>query len=227
MKEVKERSKGEDSLMLTDMSPAGSTPQMADETQRSVWRYLLWAILAAPALALLGRYLSGHAAYAEAMHTSGEFAARLLVCVLLISPLRRLFPTFRWSAALWRHRRAFGVATCGYTLLHAVVYLAETGALAIWLGDLAQPAYWTAWAGALMFVALAATSNDAAQRRLGMRWWRRLHGLIYTAALLSALHWYMADNALGAVLAHALPIIVLRVLAQWRTHSTPAGAAKP
>ncbi len=211
--------------MLGDVG-AASTPQMADETPRSVWRYLLWAILVAPALAMLGRYLSGHADYAEALHTSGEFAARLLVCTLLISPLRRLFPKSRLSGALRRHRRSFGVAACGYTLLHAAIYLVETKALAIWLGDLEQPVYWTAWVGALMFLALAATSSDIAQRRLSMRWWQRLHSLVYVAALLSAVHWYMVHNALGAILVHALPIVVLRVLAQWRTHSTPADAAK-
>ena len=206
---------------------ATSTAQMADHAPRSVWRYLLWAILAAPASAMLGRYLAGHADYAEAMHASGEFAARLLVFTLLISPLLRLFPNARWCAALRRHRRSFGVATCGYALLHAMIYLVETQALGIWLGDLSQPVFWTAWAGALVFLAMAASSSDAAQSGLSMRWWGRLHSLVYLAALLSALHWYLVDNALGAVLVHALPVIVLRVLSQWRMHSTPPDAAKP
>ena len=203
---------------------------MVDETLRSVWHYLLWAILAVPALAILGRYLTGHVDYSEAMHASGEYAARLLVWVLLISPLRRLFPKSRWSGWLLRHRRYFGVATFGYALLHAVIYLIETKTLAVWLGDLPQPVFWTAWAGTLMFSILAATSNDAAQvspTGSTRRWWQRLHRLVYVAAILSALHWYMVDNALGTVLVHALPIVVLRVLSQWRTHSASADAAKP
>ena len=198
---------------------------MVDEPPRSVWRYLLWAVLAAPALAISARYLTGHADYGEAMHASGEFAARLLVCALLISPLRRLFPKSRWSAWLQRHRRYFGVATCGYALLHAAIYLGETRSLGVWLNDLPQPVFWTAWAGALMFLALTATSNDASQRLLGMGWWRRLHGLVYVAALLSGLHWYMVDNALGTVLVHALPVVVLRVLSQWRPPTEPQGGA--
>ena len=198
--------------------------KMTHETLRSVWHYLLWAILAAPALAIFGLYLADHADYDEALRASGEYAARLLVWVLLLSPLRRLFPKSRWSGWLLRHRRYFGVATCGYVLLHAVIYLVETKTLAVWLGDLPQPAFWTAWAGALIFLALTAASNDAAQlsptgaTRL---WWQRLHRLVYLAALLSALHWYMVENALGTVLAHALPIIVLRVLSQWREHAAP------
>ena len=206
------------------------TYRMVAETPSSVWRYLLWAVLAAPALALLGRYLTDHADYDEAMHASGVYAARLLVGVLLISPLRRLLPRSRWSGWLLRHRRYFGVAACGYALLHAVIYLIETKTLAVWLDDLPQPAFWTAWAGALACLVLAASSNDAAQfssPRQIRRWWRRLHRLVYVAAVLSALHWYMVDNALGAVLVHALPIIVLRVLSQWRTHSVPVPADKP
>src|SRR5690606_25627523 len=47
----------------------------------------------------------------------------------------------------------------------------------------------------LVLTAMAATSTDGMARRLGSRRWRRLHRLIYPAALLAVIHFFMQTKA--------------------------------
>src|SRR5690242_19777174 len=54
----------------------------------------------------------------EILHRSGEIAVWSLGSVLVLSPLRTLFPQSRVVGALNRHRRAIGVTACIYGLLH-------------------------------------------------------------------------------------------------------------
>ena len=48
------------------------------------------------------------------------------------------------------------------------------------------------WLALALFVPLAATSSDIATRALG-RSWKRLHRLVYPAAILTFLHWVLAS----------------------------------
>ncbi len=119
-------------------------------------------------------------------HVSGEWALRLLLASLAVSPLRRLTG---WSA-LAPCRRTLGLLAFGYASFHLAVYVGlehffEAAAI---LEDVIERPYVTA--GTLAFLCLlplAVTSTRGWQRRLGARW-VRLHRLAYVAAIAAVLH---------------------------------------
>lgn len=150
----------------------------------------LWALLAVPAAVIFYRYATGAMVYGEVVHASGEWAAGLLVATLAVTPVRLAFQGARWPLWLIRRRRALGVATFGYALIHTLVYLARKADWARIVEEGLEPGLLTGWIALVVFAALALTSNDASVRRLG-RGWKRLHRLVYLGAALSFAHWLL------------------------------------
>lgn len=91
-----------------------------------------------------------------------------------------------------RRRRDFGLASFAYAAGHTLIYLAEKASLDAILVDLDLPDILVGWLALALFVPLAATSNNIAVRALG-RSWKRLHRLVYPAAILTFLHWVLAS----------------------------------
>ena len=117
----------------------------------------------------------------------GETTLRLLLLSLALTPLRILFG-WGWQMTL---RRLLGLFAFFYVCLHLSVWVVldhffdwhEMGA------DIVKRPYITV--GMLAFtllVPLAATSTTAAIKRLGGARWRRLHRLVYVAAVAGCLH---------------------------------------
>ena len=120
----------------------------------------------------------------------GDWSLRMLLIALAVTPVRRLTG---WSA-LARLRRMLGLFAFAYVTLHLLAYVAfdqffdwpSIGA------DIVKRRY--ILVGVTTFVmlsALAATSTDGMVRRLGPRRWRALHRLVYAAAPLAVLHYFM------------------------------------
>jgi methionine sulfoxide reductase heme-binding subunit len=150
---------------------------------------LFAALLALPWALLAAGYWLERLFYGEVVHESGEWAIRLTMAALLVTPLRRLFPRHAWTAWLVERRRYLGVAAFVYALLHAGVYVHRAG-LATTLGEAVELGLLTGWLALLIFLPLAATSNDASVRRMGLAW-KRLHRFVYLAAVLSFAHWVL------------------------------------
>jgi len=151
----------------------------------------LWAVLAAPAVATVARQATGAISYGEAIHESGEWAVRLLIAVLAVTPLRAAFPRAGWMRWVARRRRDLGVATFGYALLHLAVYLhRKAEAPGLVLREAADPGMAVGWIAFMLFAVLAATSNDASVRLL-KRAWKALHRWVYPAAALTVGHWVL------------------------------------
>ena len=89
--------------------------------------YLLWAVLALPAVPMLIGLNAGRQDLDLLLHPSGEFSARLMLAALMITPLRMMFPQVRWIGWLARHRRSLGVAAFGYAAFHTLVYIVDMG----------------------------------------------------------------------------------------------------
>ena len=177
-----------------------------------VW---FWLLLSVPALPMLWELSSGTDAAARLLHTTGEFAARFLIVALAITPLRLIFPNAGWLRWLARRRRAVGVAAFGYAALHTVLYVVDTATLRdLWMEFFAF-GIWTGWAAMAIFIPLAVTSNDAAQRLL-RHGWSRLHRVVYGAAILTLLHWIFIHNELGPALVHFVPLAGLEVYRVFR-----------
>jgi len=179
---------------------------------------LLWLVCAAPAVALLvGAVLDKLGANpAEALiQETGEWALRWLWLTLAISPLRDVASV----PALLRYRRALGVTTFVYALLHFLAYAWLDKGLVLddIVRDVLKRNFILVGVLALLLMTpLALTSFNAAIRAMGGRRWQALHKLVYAVALLGLLHFYWkksAKNDVGEVMVYA---VILAVLLGWR-----------
>jgi methionine sulfoxide reductase heme-binding subunit len=196
-----------------------------------------WALAALPALLLANQVLRGTLGTNPLeilVRRPGHWALVLLTCVLGLTPLRHaLVAISRWRGSHWGRRfsdwnwlvylrRPLGLAS----FVHATAHLA----LYAWLDldlewhefvqDLqSKPCVLAGIAAFLLLVPLAVTSTNAWMRRL-KRNWKRLHWLVYPAALLAALHfiWLSKPGVIdpcgyaGAIVA----LLAYRVVARWR-----------
>jgi len=151
-------------------------------------------------------------------HRTGDWALRLLLACLAMTPLRRLLDR-AWPI---RFRRLLGLYAFFYASLHLSVYvvLDLAGDWAHLLEDIAKRPYITvgfsAW---LLLVPLALTSTRGWMRRLGRRW-GQLHRAAYVAAALGVVHFYWGVKAdVREPLHYAGVLAVLfgiRGIARWR-----------
>ncbi len=127
------------------------------------------------------------------LHGTGDWALRLLLVTLAITPLRRITGWRR--PVLWR--RMLGLFSFFYALLHFTIWLVLDREL-MWdlvLEDLSKrPFIMVGFTALLILLALAVTSNALSMRRLGANW-KRLHRLAYLAALLGILHYWWLVKA--------------------------------
>lgn len=170
----------------------------------------LWVVLAIPGALILQRYGSGAMSYGEFIHWSGDISVWLLIATLAISPLRR---AIRGSVSVWlgARRRDFGVATFGYAAGHLGAYLVRKADPGLIWKEGAEPGLLTGWIALAMLLALAVTSNDASVRWLKAGW-KRLHLLVYAAAILTAAHWILTAYDPAWAWIHAGAIVVLLAL---------------
>ena len=167
-----------------------------------------WLLLAIPALLMLRRYASGELIAMDMLHPTGEWAARLMIFAMVLSPLVSLLgprPLLNW---LVQRRRALGVAAFVYSVLHLLFYVIDMGNLEDILAEFWALGIWTGWAAMLLFVPLALTSNDASMRRLKAGW-KQLQRLVYPAAVLVLVHWIFIHNKLIPALVHFVPLVLL------------------
>ena len=153
------------------------------------------------------------------LHPSGEFAARFMIIAMMITPLRMLFPKAGFLAWLARRRRWIGVAAFGYAALHTIFYVVDMGSLKLILDEFRALGIWTGWAAFAIFIPLAITSNDTAQRWLLGRW-KQLQRFVYPAAVFTLVHWIFVHNNIGPAMVHFLPLAILEV---YRIRKTTAG----
>ncbi|WP_237489016.1 ferric reductase-like transmembrane domain-containing protein [Tsuneonella aeria] len=187
-------------------------------------RPLLWLVLALPALWIAWRWLATPDAYGfgHAIGDSGDWAAWLLLATLAVTPVRLAFR--KSSIAVWaiRRRRDLGVASALYAAGHTLIYLVDKGAAELVLTEAAGADMLTGWLALALFIPLAATSNDVSVRAL-KRGWKRLHRLVYPAAILVFAHWALAafDPTVAYIHIAILALIEgARIALQWRQSVT-------
>lgn len=166
--------------------------QKLNNILRIIPAWTLYPILFVPAFWMLYLGLSNQLGADPAKELElflGEFALKLLVVVLLITPLRNLF-----NLNLVKFRRAIGLMAFYYVVMHLAVYLFLDQQL--WwdaiVKDITKRPYIIVGVVALVgMIPLAATSNNWAIRRLGPIKWRKLHWMTYGIAILGAGHFVM------------------------------------
>ena len=187
-------------------------------------RPFLWMVLALPGAWILSRWAATPQLYGfgHAIGDSGDWAAWLLLLTLAVTPLRLLFRKRKWTIWLIRRRRDLGVASFAYAAGHTIIYVADRVSFDAILSDLALPEMLVGWLALALFIPLAATSNDIATRALG-RSWKRLHRLVYPAAILTFVHWALAafDPTTAYIHIGVLAVIeIVRIALQRRQRVT-------
>ncbi len=146
---------------------------------------------------------------------SGEWALRLLLITLTVTPLRRL-TGLHW---LLRLRRMLGLFAFAYAFSHFAIYLWLDQFFdwyAIALDILDRPFITVGFAAFVLLIPLAATSNNAAIRRLGGRRWQSLHRSTYAIAIFAVLHfWWLVKADISRPLLYAVILAVLLGLRGW------------
>jgi methionine sulfoxide reductase heme-binding subunit len=169
---------------------------------------VFWLLLSIPALLMIAGFLSGNVIAMDLLHPTGEWAARLMIVAMILSPLVAILGTKRWLVWLVQRRRSLGVAAFCYAVLHLIFYLIDMGNLDDILAEFWALGIWTGWAAMLLFVPLAITSNNASMRALKAGW-KKLQWLVYPAAVLVLVHWIFIHNNLGPALVHFIPLMAL------------------
>ena len=171
---------------------------------------LLWALLALPAAHILYRWRAEQLWPDELVAPTGEWAARMIIFALMMTPLSMLLPRAQPVKWLLRHRRSFGVAAFGYALLHLAFYVGEMETIRNLLAEFQALGIWTGWAALALMLPLALTSNDSAVRALQGAW-KKLQRLAYPAALLTLVHWIFVHNGKAEALLHFAPLVLLQL----------------
>ncbi len=149
----------------------------------------------------------------------GDWALRLLLITLALTPLRR---ATRWPG--WtRHRRLIGLLAFFYATLHLLVYgVLDQFFWGFQWSYLARdvfkrPFMLAGVAAFLLLVPLAVTSTRGWRKRL-RRHWKTLHRLIYPAAVLAVVHYFMMlkGHKTVAVVHGGILVLLLLARVRWR-----------
>lgn len=170
---------------------------------------VVWALGALPLALLVWDTLGGGLGIdpvRDIEHRLGRTAVYFLVASLCVTPLLRLA-----RVNLMKFRRPLGLLAASYAGLHLLAWVVLDMGLR-WeqaLKDIARRPYLTIGMAALaILLILAATSSNAAIRRLGARRWGTIHRLVYLAAPLALFHWLLAHKIWPAK-----PLLILGAVA--------------
>ncbi len=163
-----------------------------NSTTRRVPTWALYIALAVPAVwltyALFTNQL-GSDPIRTYEHEIGEWALKLIIAGLMITPLRDWF-----KLNLVKFRRAIGLMAFLYAFLHLAAYLwLDQGFIVseIWKDIVKRPYITFGMASVLMMLPLALTSNNLSIRKMGPAKWNKLHKLVYLAGIGAVMHFLL------------------------------------
>jgi sulfoxide reductase heme-binding subunit YedZ len=124
----------------------------------------------------------------EITDQTGIWTLRLLLVTLAVTPARRLTG---WNRLI-QVRRMLGLFAFFYASLHFLTYL--------WLDQffafediiddvMERPFITVGFTSFVLLIPLAITSTTAMIKRLGGKWWQRLHRLVYATAIGGVVHY--------------------------------------
>lgn len=187
--------------------------------RRKLLKPIAFLLCALPFIALVGQAVSGSFSanpIEDITHQTGEWALRLLLLTLAVTPVRRFFG-WTWAAPL---RRMLGLFAFFYASLHFFTWLlldhgllpgqdAEWGLIIEDIVD--RPFITVGFAALVLLVPLAITSTNDMVKRVGAKNWKRLHKLVYPIGILAVLHfvWLVKADLLEPLIYAALLALLL------------------
>ena len=128
------------------------------------------------------------------MDNMGEMALRLIVLTLFISSLSE-FKKFRFLIDV---RRMIGLFAFFYVSCHFLTYIALDHFFDVTFiikDILKRPFITFGFISFVFLIPLVITSPKKMLKKLGFKVWKKIHYLIYPAAILSSIHFYMLVRA--------------------------------
>ena len=128
------------------------------------------------------------------MDNMGEMALRLIVLTLFISSLSE-FKKFRFLIEV---RRMIGLFAFFYVSCHFLTYIAldHFFDMSFIIKDIIKRPFITfGFISFIFLIPLVITSPKKMLKKLGFKVWKKIHYLIYPAAILSSVHFYMLVRA--------------------------------
>ena len=156
------------------------------------------------------------------IRATGDWALRLMCLALAVTPLRQALAL----PALARWRRMVGLFAFFYASVHLLSYAVFD--MGLDLGDILaditkRPFILVGTLTFLLLLPLAATSWNGAVRRMGAARWKKLHRLVYLAALTMLLHFFWmraGKNNFAEVLVYAAFVALLLGWRIWQRRLT-------
>ena len=172
---------------------------------------IVFVIALIPFLVLLIRILQndlGPDPVQELSLETGEWTLRFLIIALAMTPLRRITR----QVVFVRHRRMLGLYALFYATLHFAVWLGfllEFRWFAILEEIIERPYITVGFSAYVILLALGITSPKRMVKKLGKNW-KRLHRLVYVAAILGVLHllWILRLD-IGPAVFYGTVVVVL------------------
>jgi sulfoxide reductase heme-binding subunit YedZ len=124
----------------------------------------------------------------EITDQTGTWTLRFLLITLVVTPARRLTG---WNRLI-QLRRMLGLFAFFYAGLHFLTYvwLDQFFVVEEMIADVIERPFITVgFASFVLLIPLAVTSTTAMIKRLGGKWWQRLHRLIYAIAIGGVVHY--------------------------------------
>ena len=151
------------------------------------------------------------------IRATGDWTLRFICIVLAVTPLRVITGT----PALARFRRMFGLFTYFYVVIHLLSYSwFDMGfdVPEIIKDIIKRPFILVGFSAFLLLTPLAATSFNAAIKKMGAKRWQTLHKLVYLIAGLGVLHFFWMRSGKNDFAEVGVYAAIIAVLLGWRVH---------
>lgn len=178
-------------------------------------KYLIWLLLALPAVEYVHELFYPDRYYPEMMENSGILSIQILVFTLFITPLTLIlrYAEFGKLIAHWllKNRRYFGVAGFGYAMVHTVLYVRQTFDIDLIILEALDWPLGTGWISFLILCPLALTSNKWFINKMG-RAWKWMQRLSYIAIIAAFAHWLLLDFFYDNALVWIIPLVIAKLV---------------
>lgn len=162
----------------------------------------------------------------KTLHHMGDWGLNFLFITLSITPLQKL-TGMNWLVGL---RRMMGLYTFFYVSLHFMTYVAIDQFFswnAIVEDVIKHKRIVAGFIAFLLLIPLAVTSSDSMIKRLGGVRWKKLHRLVYPAAICAVIHYLLLVKLdMRIPFIYAFILIVLFLLRRVKKEGQGSGGRK-
>ena len=188
----------------------------------------IFLLLLFPSLLWILQFITGNLGVNPIERIMDEFglmALRLIILTLMISSIANI----KALKSITTFRRMIGLFAFYYVSLHfsTYIFLDHFLDLQFIIKDIIKRPFITlGFISFLFLIPLAVTSTNSMVKKLGFNLWKKLHYLIYPAAILSSMHFYMLVRANKSEPAIYMGVIILLLLYRVSKKITPRQLAR-